>query len=166
MIVIYTGDGKGKTSASVGQIIRALGHGYTVAFGQFMKRDDKAGEQRIIKQLVEHVHIAGPGFFRKEEEMPLQRECAQKLLTWATKTLEEVDMLILDEALYALSYGIITQEELQELIAKTKRLDKDLILSGRGLTDWLRQEADLISEIHPVKHPFEQGIGAKAGIDF
>ena len=166
MIVIYTGDGKGKTSASIGQIIRALGHGYTVAFGQFMKRDDKAGEQKIIKQLIDHVHIAGPGFFRKEEEIPKQRECAQKLLTWASKTLEEVDILILDEALYALSYGIISQEELQGLISKARALDKDLILSGRGLTNWLKEEADLISEIQPVKHPFERGIAAKAGIDF
>lgn len=166
MIVIYTGDGKGKTSASIGQIVRALGHGYSVAFGQFMKNDNKAGEQRIIKQLIEHVHIAGPGFFRKPEEMTQQKECAHGLLLWAEKMLDTVDIVILDEALYALSYDIISQHDILSLISKARRCDKDLILSGRGLPDWLREEADLVSEITPIKHPYEQGIPAKAGIDF
>lgn len=166
MIVIYTGDGKGKTSASIGQIIRAMGHGYTVAFGQFMKSDNKAGEQRFIKTLIENVHIAGPGFFRNPDEMAHQKKCAQGLLYWADSMLENVDVLILDEALYALSYDIISQQELEKLINKANSLDKDLILSGRGLPEWLREKADLVSEIQPVKHPYEQGIPAKAGIDF
>lgn len=166
MIVIYTGNGKGKTSAATGQIIRALGHGKKVAFGQFMKNDNKSGEQRIIKTLIEDVHIAGPGFLRNQDEMPHQQECANKLLVWADMMLEKVDVLILDEALYALSYAIITREDIEKLIDKSRVLGKDIILSGRGLPDWLQEKADLVSEINEIKHPFKQGIPAKAGIDF
>ena len=166
MIVVYTGNGKGKTSASTGQVVRALGHGYSVAFGQFMKNDDKSGEQHVLKKLIEDVYIAGPGFLLHPDEMPHQQECAQKRLQWAHTMLEKVHVLVLDEALYALSYDIISQSDMEELIKKARVLDKDLILSGRGLPDWLRDEADLVSEITEIKHPYKQGIGAKAGIDF
>lgn len=166
MILIYTGDGKGKSSASIGQIVRGLGHNLKIAFGQFMKRDDKAGEQKIIKKLLDKVFIAGPGFMLSDEDMPKQQECAQKLLNWAYEILDQVDILILDEALYALSYEIISQEDLEKIINKAEELNKDLVLSGRGLPDWLKKRADLVSEINEIKHPFSQGLKAKAGIDF
>ena len=118
MILVYTGDGKGKTSACIGQAVRALGQNLAVAFGQFMKRDGQAGEQAMLAQWLGPRFMAGgPGFLRREEDRPAHREAALRVLQWAQKQLENVDLLVLDETLYALKAGVLTREEVEELIA-------------------------------------------------
>ncbi len=168
MIVVYTGDGKGKTSAALGQIIRALGHGLRVACAQFMKRDDVAGEQRFLaSQLGDDFLVGGLGFFRDNQDRPRHREAALSTLAWLSSKVEaDVQVLVLDELLYALGAGVLEQEELQALLDRARERNVHLVLTGRGLPEWLGRQADLITEMLPVKHPFNQGQGALKGIDF
>ncbi|SMP76544.1 cob(I)yrinic acid a,c-diamide adenosyltransferase [Desulfonatronum zhilinae] len=168
MIVVYTGDGKGKTSAAMGQIIRALGHGLRVACAQFMKRDDVAGEQRFLaSQLGDDFLVGGLGFFRDNQDRTRHREAALSTLAWVSSKVEaDVQVLVLDELLYALGAGVLEQKELQALLDRARERNVHLVLTGRGLPEWLGRQADLITEMLPVKHPFNQGQGALKGIDF
>ncbi len=168
MIVVYTGDGKGKTSAALGQILRALGHGLRVACAQFMKRDDVAGEQRFLAtHLGDDFLVGGLGFFRDHQDRTRHREAALSTLVWASsKVAADVQVLVLDEVLYALGAGVLEQKELQALLDRARERNVHLVLTGRGLPEWLGRQADLITEMLPVKHPFNQGQGALKGIDF
>jgi cob(I)alamin adenosyltransferase len=167
MILVYTGNGKGKTSACVGQALRALGQGMAVAFGQFMKRPDQAGEQRMLKQLLGGRFLAGgKGFFRHEHEREEHRQAALALLAWAESLLPGIDMLVLDESLYALGAGLLREEELRGVINRCREGGVHLVLSGRGLPDWLLEAADIVSELREVKHAFASGQPAQKGIEF
>lgn len=167
MIVVYTGKGKGKTSASVGQALRAHGQGMKVAFGQFMKRPDQAGEQKILGELLaDNFFAGGKGFFRNEESRQEHREAALKVLSWAEENLPGLQMLVLDESLYALSLGILREAELRDIIDKAVEGNVHIVLSGRGMPDWLRDEADLVTEMNEVKHPYAEVKKAVRGIEF
>lgn len=167
MLLIYTGNGKGKTSASVGQAIRALGQDMQVAFGQFMKKDGQAGEQRMLAQLLgPRFRAGGKGFLRNEEDRPAHREAAMDMLRWGELMLAEVDMLVLDETLYALGCGIVEPDEVKGLVAKAHERGVHLVLSGRGAPAWLQDMADLVTEMGEVKHPWQQGVTATRGIEF
>lgn len=165
MLLIYTGNGKGKTSACVGQCIRAYGQGFNVLFVQLMKSDQNTGEQRFLKELLQDkIYIGGKGFFRKEEERPIHRLAVETSLEWIKNRLESTDMLIIDECLYAYKAELITQAEIEELIELCQ--DKHLVLSGRGAPDWLIERADTVSEIMEVKHACQKGVPAQKGIEF
>ena len=168
MLVVYTGDGKGKTSACVGQAVRALGQDMEVAFAQFMKRDGQAGEQRMLAGMLgNRFYAGGEGFFRKEEDRPVHAQAAENVLTWAQVQLEQgVDLLVLDEALYALRADLISREQILGVIRKAASAGCHLVLSGRGVPDWLVEEADIVSEITARKHIFEAGGRARKGIEF
>lgn len=167
MILVYTGNGKGKTSATVGQAIRALGHGMRVAFGQFMKRDEQAGEQTVLTQLLEkRFRAGGMGFLTTAEDRPLHRKAALELLEWAKAQFTRVDMLLLDEALYALGYGLVTEDELKDLMRLAEEHNVHLVLSGRNAPEWLTEQADLVTEMQEIKHPYASGIPAARGIEF
>ena len=168
MLVVYTGDGKGKTSACVGQTMRALGQGLKVAFAQFMKRGGQAGEQRMLSTLLGVLfYVGGEGFFRREEERPIHTRVAEQVLAWAGEKLDQgLDMLVLDEILYALKAGLISREQILGLIEKGAAADCHLVVSGRGAPDWLVEKADIVSEIMARKHVFEAGGKARKGIEF
>ena len=167
MILVYTGKGKGKTSACVGQAIRAVGQGLRVAFFQFMKKEGIAGEQLVLHQLLgERFRAGGKGFLSLEEDKPEHREAALNTLNWAFDALPNVDMLVLDEILYALVAGILLPEEVRGLVDKARRCGVHLVLSGRGLPEWLEEEADLITVMEERKHPWQQGHAAMRGIEF
>ena len=167
MILVYTGDGKGKTSACVGQTVRALGQDIVVAFGQFMKRDGQAGEQALLAKLLgERFFAGGLGFLRTDAERPAHREAALRVLDWARGQLGQVGMLVLDETLYALSAGILDQQELEELMAQARAKDCHLVLSGRSAPEWLVEAADLVTSMTEIKHPWRTGIKAAPGIEF
>ncbi len=167
MLLIYTGHGKGKTSACVGQAVRAMGQGLNVAFGQFMKRDGQAGEQRMLAQWLGECFLAGgQGFLRREEDRPAHRAAALRVLAWAREQLDSADMLILDEALYALDAGILERKEVEGLLAEARAHNRHLVLSGRNAPDWLIRTADLVTEMGEIKHPWRAGVKAARGIEF
>jgi cob(I)alamin adenosyltransferase len=168
MILVYTGEGKGKTSAAVGQCVRALGRGLICAFGQFMKKPGLAGEQAILSELLgQQFKASGLGFYRDGRDFDRHRRKALDLLTAVDEWLTlELDMLVLDEALYALDAGLLHREELESILDRALDADVHVVLTGRGLPGWLEERADLVSEIRPVKHPFAQGRGPVPGIEF
>lgn len=164
MIIVYTGNGKGKSSASVGQAIRAKGQDMRVAFAQFIKRPGKAGEQRLLAELLREDFFAGGlGFFINEESRAEHRQAALAVLAWAQKALDVCGMLVLDESLYALGSGLILEDELKNIIGMARNNNAHLVLSGRGLPDWLRDEADIVTELCEVKHYFASRQGEAAG---
>ncbi|WP_457572574.1 cob(I)yrinic acid a,c-diamide adenosyltransferase [Desulfovulcanus sp.] len=168
MLIIYTGQGKGKTSAAVGQAIRALGQGLVVVFGQFLKQDGQAGEQKVLKDLLgQNFWASGIGFFRFECERKKHQKKVQKLLRWAEQKIESgIDMLILDEAIYVLNMNLLQKEDIEKLITCCRKHDVHLVLTGRGSPEWLIELADLVSEIREVKHPYRTGVKAQKGIEF
>lgn len=167
MILVYTGPGKGKTSACLGQVVRALGRGLRVAFAQFMKRDGEAGEQAFLHQCLGDNFLAGgAGFFRDESVRPRHRAAASATLAWARSRLPAVDVLILDESLYALGHGLLLYEELQALLEDSITANTHLILSGRGFPNDLLPMVDLVTEMHEIKHPWQSGVPAVKGLDF
>lgn len=167
MLLIYTGNGKGKTSACVGQTVRALGQGLRVAFGQFMKKPDQAGEQKMLAELLGDRFLAcGAGFYR-DAEYDRHRGKAEELLAWAWQQLDAgLDMLVLDEALYALGHDLVRREEVQELVEACAERDSHLVLSGRGVPAWLVEMAQIVSEIGEVRHIYAEGGKATPGIEF
>ncbi|MFI3270647.1 MAG: cob(I)yrinic acid a,c-diamide adenosyltransferase [Pseudomonadota bacterium] len=188
MIIIYTGNGKGKTSASVGQAIRAYGQGLSVGFCQFMKSDVQAGEQKILAELLGTTfHIGGCGFFRKEEDRPKHRAKALETLAWVHHQLANLDLIVLDESLYALRSGLLMREEIEALIDATEAIRQErsqqkseeneghkatcdgqihLVFSGRDAPDWLIERAHTVSVIQEEKHAWKAGIKATRGIEF
>ena len=167
MILVYTGSGKGKTSASVGQAIRAHGQGLRVAFAQFMKRPDQAGEQQVLAHLLgDNFYAGGKGFFRKEETRALHREAVLDVMCWVHTRLPGVDMLVMDECLYAHGNGLLSEGELRAVLEAAREHGLHLVLSGRGVPEWLRQEADLITEMREIKHPYAAGQAAVKGIEY
>lgn len=167
MILIYTGNGKGKTCACVGQALRALGQGLRVGFGQFMKKDVRAGEQIMLERLLgENFRAGGRGFFRREEEREEHRAAALTLLGWARGQLPHLDMLLLDESLYALRAGLLERTEVETLLSEARTADCHLVLSGRDAPRWLMDMADLVTEMGEIKHPAQSGVKAQRGIEF
>lgn len=167
MLLIYTGDGKGKTSACVGQAVRALGQGLRVAFGQFMKKDGQAGEQQMLKGLLgERFLASGAGFFR-DSDHDRHRGMAAELLVWARAQLEiGLDMLVLDEALYALGHELVRSEDIRTLVEACAAQGCHLVLSGRGMPTWLADLAQIVSEIRPIRHIYDEGGKATRGIEY
>ncbi len=167
MIIVYTGNGKGKTSACVGQAIRAHGNNMRVCFAQFMKSDQQTGEQQFLQKLLqEDFFIGGRGFFTHEDQRAEHRAAAKLVLAWAHKKIATAQMLILDECLYALKSELVSQTEVEELITVCNKKAVHLVLSGRGLPIWLTKRADIVSEIVDVKHASKAGVGATQGIEF
>lgn len=167
MILVYTGPGKGKTSACLGQVVRALGCGLRVAFAQFMKRDGEAGEQVFLHTCLGDNFLAGgAGFFRDEAARPMHRAAASSTLAWARDRLPAVDVLVLDESLYALGNGLLLREELQAILEDSATTNTHLILSGRGFPDDLLPMVDLVTEMREIKHPWQSGAPAVRGLDF
>ncbi|MFW5730506.1 MAG: cob(I)yrinic acid a,c-diamide adenosyltransferase [Desulfonatronovibrionaceae bacterium] len=167
MILIYTGNGKGKTSAAVGQAVRASGSGLRVAFGQFLKRPGQAGEQKLLAQLLGQDFLAaGKGFFRSARERHKHRQAAVELLQWAREKIPDHDLVVLDESIYALQSGLITTEELQSILDLAAGQGVHLVLTGRNTPDWLAEKADTVSEITEIKHHFQTGLNAVRGIEY
>jgi cob(I)alamin adenosyltransferase len=172
LVHIYTGDGKGKTTAAVGLGTRACGRGLKVLFVQFLKSED-TGEIMSFEKLGPNISWFRTkkvkGFFNRmnEEQKRLLQETEQEALDYAVKAAVsgELDMLILDEVLGSLSNKLISLSEVENLI-KNKPANLELVLTGRGAPEALIELADYVSEIRAVKHPFEKGIGSREGIEY
>lgn len=168
MIVVYTGEGKGKTSAALGQIVRALGHGLRVACVQFLKRNGAAGEQGFLKQLLGDDFCAGGlGFFRDQKEHSRHRAASREALNWIRDRMAlGARVCILDESIYALNHDLILPQELKELLSYAKEQDVHVVLTGRGAPDWLVQLADIVTDMTCRKHHFTTGASAVRGVEF
>jgi len=173
LVQVYTGNGKGKTTASIGLAMRAVGAGLRVLMIQFVKGARKTSELEAAALLYPKFRIvqAGKGFVhlgsRSESSPEDSAEAAINALIFAWECMEsgEYDVIILDEVNCALSLGLIPVNELVRMI-EMKPEGVELVLTGRGADPQVMEMADLVTEMREVKHPFRSGIAARRGIEF
>lgn len=177
LIVVYTGDGKGKTSAALGCAMRALGHGWRVLVIQFFKGDWPVvyGELELAKKLHPQFEVLqlGRGFVKiMGDKKPFEEhvEAAQAALKLTREKIfsGQYDVVILDEINYALGYmdfKLIELEDVLELL-RTKPPEMHLILTGRNAHPQVIEMADLVTEMREIKHPMKRGIPAQQGLDY
>ncbi len=171
LIHIYTGDGKGKTTAAIGLAIRAVGHGFKVAYIYFHK-DPKRwgyGEHKVLRTI--GVDVFGfarkhPHFYKKLNPDEVRKECLKGLRF--IKSLyddNKYDMIILDELMISLRDGFLKKEEVMNIM-KTKPRGLELVLTGRGAKGEVVRCADLVSKIEKIKHPYDSGVQRRVGIEY
>ncbi len=171
LIHIYTGDGKGKTTAAVGLSVRAISHGLKVCYIFFHKDPDKwgYGELKILKKL--GIDVFGfakkhPHFFENVNDEEMRQECLEALnFIRNINQQNEYDILILDEINISLRDGFLKEEEVLHLL-NSKPENLEIVLTGRGCPMKLIEKADLVSEIKNIKHPFDKGIKGREGIEY
>lgn len=169
LIQVYTGEGKGKTTAAFGQALRAAGQGLKVFIVQFLKGGRESGERIALKdhRLI-HIEAFGrAGWIDRDRPEPEDKEMAQQGLSRALAVMEEgkVDLLILDEVNVAIAYGLLPLPEVLDLLNRKPR-SLELILTGREAHPRILERADLVTEMHEVKHPAQKGIKARRGIEY
>jgi cob(I)alamin adenosyltransferase len=171
LIQIYTGDGKGKTTAAIGLACRARGHDLKVCYLYFHKDPVKwgYGEYRVLKKI--GIMIKGfaqhhPHFNKNMDKEEIRIECLNGVQFIKEMYQENrYDILILDEILISLRDGFIKEEELLEIL-HSKPAGLELVLTGRGATEKLIEKANLVSEIREIKHPYQAGIESREGIEY
>lgn len=169
LVHVYTGPGKGKTTASLGLALRACGHGWRVKMICFMKGDPNYGEVLISKRIpnFELIQSGLPTFVKKGEpsEKDLQLAREGYILADSIMKEEKIDLLILDEINVAVEYGLLGLDEVLRLI-HNKPKSMELILTGRYAHPEIVKSADLVSEILEIRHPYQKGLKNREGIDF
>lgn len=171
LVHINTGDGKGKTTAVIGLSVRALGHGFKVVFASFFKHPDNCGYNEIAM-----LEKQGAVIFTFSEGRPManSRIKAEDYHLSTKDGLAElqkfvyankIQLLVLDEILIAIKYGYISENELLVFI-ENKPIDMELVLTGRGATETLKEVADYVTYFSKEKHPFDNGVKSRVGIEY
>ena len=169
-ILIFTGNGKGKSTAAFGMALRAVGHGQQVLILQFMKSDDSTGEVLSLREkLGVDIRQTGLGFVPKPDhpKYPAHREAAQNGFSLAVEELNngKCDLVILDEICGSIGCGLIDEQQVLDALANA-RDGINIVLTGRNATPALIAAADTVSEMVPHKHALEQGIPARKGVEY
>ena len=170
LIQVYTGTGKGKTTAAWGQALRAVGHGQKVAVVRFLKPDD-SGEVKAAERLGPSLSVFGrtspydPRLDQRESatlkaESRQNLEIAEKLILSG-----EYDMVVLDEINVVLHYDFVARDEILDLLRKRPE-HTEIVLTGRYAPQWLMDAADLVTEMAEIKHPARGGVKARKGIEY
>jgi len=169
LIRIYTGTGKGKTTAAMGQAMRAAGHGLNVYIVQFMKGWPHYGELDTVGQHpnITITQFGRPDFVKKENPEPVDIRMAEDALAHGREivTSGEYDLVILDEVNVALEWKLVEPEDLLSLLDE-KPEEVELILTGRYAHPEVIARADLVTEMREIKHPYQQGRRSLRGIDY
>lgn len=172
LVIVYTGNGKGKTTAALGLCIRAVGYNEKICIIQFIKGSWKYGELDGIKRLAPNVELyqKGLGFVGIIDDKLDRSEhikAAAEAVAFAREKIQSgsYDIVILDEISVALGLGLIKVEDLLALIDSKPELT-DLVITGRNAHPDIIERADLVTEMREIKHPYQKGIMAQQGIDF
>jgi cob(I)alamin adenosyltransferase len=170
LILLYTGNGKGKTTAALGQVLRASGHGFKVAIVQFIKNMKNTGEIKAAKNIfADHLEIypMGTGFTWNAKDTEELRQAAEKGWALAKEKINsgQYCMVILDELTYTLNYGLLDQDEVITFLEQ-KPDPLHIIITGRDASDELINLADLVTEMKEIKHPYQNGVKAAKGIEY
>lgn len=169
LVYVFTGDGKGKTSAALGVAVRAALSGMKVAIVQWYKEKRWPIAEHKIGKFIKNIKIypLGSGFYKlpTDHATPIQhKQAAEAALRQAEKFLGKVDVLVLDEINNAVKDKLINLNDLMDLISK--RGKTHLILTGRGASGRVLEVADLVTEMKKIKHPFDKGMKAVKGLDY
>lgn len=168
IVIVLTGDGKGKSSSAFGTLARALGHGYRGGVVQFIKGTWDSGDHKFFdaQDGVEY-HVMGTGFTWETRDREKDRQAAVSAWEHAEKLLENenLKLVVLDEITYVIKYGHLDVQRVVEAIEFRPR-DQSVIVTGRDAQPELIELADTVSEVRKLKHAFEQGIKAQPGVEF
>ena len=171
LIQVYTGDGKGKTTAALGLACRARGHNFKVCYISFQKDPERwgCGEHRMLKKL--GVDVFGfakkhPHFYKNIDPEDIRRECL-KGINFIEKIYRQknCDLLILDEINISVHDGFLKENEVLSLMER-KPKGLELVLTGRNATKKIMEKADLVSEVVKIKHPYDSGVKGRKGIEY
>ncbi len=171
LLIVFTGNGKGKTTASLGMALRTIGHGHKVAIIQFIKGSWTTGEEKALKMLSPNVswQALGEGFTWETQD----RVRDEKLVKGAwqiAKTFmkdESYQLIILDEINIAIKLGYLSSKEIITFIKSLTNRKNHIVLTGRGAPESIINQADLVTDMRLIKHPFrEQGIKAQECVEF
>lgn len=168
VFIVITGNGKGKTSSAIGTAVRSLGHGYKVGLIQFIKGTQATGEVLYIEKDPNlTLHQMKTGFTWETQNRESDIAAARDTWTHALPLLSnpEIHLVVLDEITYMLKYGYLSIEEVLPAIMN-RPVNQSVIVTGRAAHRDLIENADTVSEINPVKHAFQAGIKAQAGIEW
>lgn len=168
LVQVYTGNGKGKTTAALGLALRALGAGFKVCFFQFIKGGGPYGEQLIAEKLSPDFTLiqTGRSGWVNTKDISEDRRLAQEALQQAREMLLSgvFDLFICDEINGAVGFGLIDIEQVLELI-RLKPVHVELVLTGRNAAEQVVQAADLVTEMRELKHYYQSGVSARKGIE-
>ena len=168
LVVVYTGNGKGKTTAALGMILRAWGRGMSVGMLSFIKNENaNFGEERAARKMGFELIPLGAGFTWLSKDLDKDRALAQRCWALCREKIESAsyDVLVLDEMTYPLNYGWLDLGEVLEVL-RHRPPSLHVVITGRDAPAALIEFADLVTEMREVKHPFQEGIKAQAGVDF
>ena len=172
LVIVYTGKGKGKTTAALGMALRAVGYNHKICMIQFIKGSWHYGEMTSSKRLEPEFELTaiGKGFVGiLDDKSPIEdhKKMAEEALKVAKEKIASkiYNLVILDEINYALNLGLINLQDILDVIA-ARPDDVNIVLTGNHARDEIIEKADLVTEMREIKHPFKSGIKAKKGIDF
>ncbi len=174
LVIVFTGTGKGKTTAAIGMAVRAAGNRMRVKIIQFIKGSWKTGEQQALAALAPQIELArtGRGFTIERLRDPRVSDeehqlAAQAGLALAAEAIHSgaYDLVVLDEILAAVKAGLLSTADILRLIAEKPPM-LHLVITGRGAPPELVEVADLVTEMRLIKHPYERGIPAQRGVEF
>ena len=169
LLIVNTGDGKGKTTAALGMVLRAWGRGFRICVIQFIKAETgQWGEIKAAKKLGIEWHTTGDGFTWTSKDM--DETTARALHGWEIAkekiASNQYDLIVLDEFTYALHFGWLNTGEVLEWLRLNRPPSLHLVITGRSAPEALIEQADLVTEMQLIKHPYDQGIQAQPGIEF
>ena len=172
LLVVYTGNGKGKTTAALGMVVRAVGYNWNISVIQFVKGSWKYGELKGLKRLEPNVelHLVGEGFvgiIDDKKEFSEHQKAAKEGVKFAIEKIQshKYELVILDELNIAADLGLISEEDVLSVIDACSE-KQHLVITGRNAPEYLVEKADLVTEMKEIKHPYQQGVLAQKGIDW
>ena len=168
LVIVYTGDGKGKSSSAFGVMLRAVARGWKVAVVQFIKSDKwQTGEKKMAEQLGVDWVVGGDGFTWESDDMDATEQAAQDAWQRAAGILGsgDYDLVILDEATYPVTFGWIDVEDVVGTLEQ-RPSKVNVIITGRDAHEALLEAADTATEMRKIKHAFDEGIVARKGLDY
>jgi cob(I)alamin adenosyltransferase len=169
LLMVFTGNGKGKTTAALGQAFRALGHGFRICMIQFVKGSWKYGELDTAGRFagLMEVHVMGRGFTWQSDDPGKDIAAARQAWEYAREVIGKGEhrMVILDELTYLVAHDVVDEQAVVDTL-QARPPGMHVIVTGRGATEGLIAAADLVTEMVAVKHPYDRGVKAQKGIEY
>ncbi|BES84905.1 cob(I)yrinic acid a,c-diamide adenosyltransferase [Pectobacterium araliae] len=167
ILIVFTGNGKGKTTAAFGTVTRAIGHGLRAGVIQFIKGEWPNGEKNLLQQHGVEFQVMATGFTWETQNRQTDTEAAQKVWQAGKRMLADpqFDLVVLDELTYMVSYDYLDLGDIVTAL-RQRPAGQTVIITGRGCHRDLLELADTVTEMRPVKHAFDSGIQAQQGIDW
>lgn len=167
ILIVFTGNGKGKTTAAFGTVTRAVGHGQRAGVIQFIKGEWPNGEKNLLEPHGVEFQVMATGFTWETQNKETDTLACQAVWQHGKRMLadESLDLVLLDELTYMISFGYLDLQEVIDAL-KARPVHQTVIITGRGCHRDLLELADTVSELRPVKHAFDAGIMAQQGIDW